>query len=126
MEAFDRAIEDTITAINTGCLRSRDGGVLMRSKGKAFLERADWRQRMDLIVDLLRAIRSRYDDARKTGAIYISDGYRGGDDFYIIRDRDVAEWMDQTRTQVLEVFGEICREAGTPALIFPHHRRRRW
>jgi hypothetical protein len=125
MEAFDRAIEDTITAINTGCLRARDGGVLMRSKGKTFLERADWRQRMDLIVDLLRAIRSRYDDARKTGAIFVSDSYRG-DNFYIIRDADVAEWMDQTRSQVLEVFGEICRDAGLPAPTFPHHRPRRW
>lgn len=48
MEAFDRAIEDTITAINTGCLRARDGGILTRSKGKAFLDNADWRQRMDL------------------------------------------------------------------------------
>lgn len=125
MEAFDRAIEDTITAINTGCLRARDGSVLMRSKGKAFLERVDWRQRMDLIVDLLRAIRSRYDDARKTGAIFVSDSYRG-DNFYIIRDPNVAEWMDQTRTQVLEVFGEICRDAGLAAPTFPRRRPRHW
>ena len=125
MEAFDRAIEDTITAINTGCLRARDGGVLVRSKGKAFLGRADWRQRMDLIVDLLRAIRSRYDDARKTGAIFVSDGYRG-DNFYIIRDSKVADWMDQTRSQVLEVFSEICRDAGLAAPTFPRHRPRRW
>lgn len=125
MEAFDRAIEDTITAINTGCLRARDGGVLMRSKGKAFLGRADWRQRMDLIVDLLRAVRSRYDDARKTGAIYVSDR-PGGDSFYDIRDPAVADWMDQTRSQVLEVFGEICRAAGLAAPTFPHHRPRRW
>ena len=40
IEAFDRAIEDTITAINTGCLRSRDGGVLGQGKGKAFLRNA--------------------------------------------------------------------------------------
>src|SRR6266540_6780372 len=110
MEAFDRAIEDTITAINTGCLRARDGGVLTRSKGKTFLDNAHWRQRMDLIVDLLRAIRSRYDDARKTGAIYVSDS-SGGDSFYDIRDPKVADWMDQTRFQVLEIFGEICRDA---------------
>jgi hypothetical protein len=38
MEAFDKAIEDTITALNTGCLRSRDGGVLARAKGKAYLQ----------------------------------------------------------------------------------------
>ena len=48
MEAFDRAIEDTITAINTGCLRSRDGAVLCQSKGKSYLENPEWRQRMDL------------------------------------------------------------------------------
>jgi hypothetical protein len=58
MEAFDKAIEDTITAINTGCLRSRDGGVLGHAKGKAFLRNAPWRDQMGVIVDLLRAIRS--------------------------------------------------------------------
>lgn len=34
MEAFDRAIEDAMTAINTACLRSRDGTVLAQAKGK--------------------------------------------------------------------------------------------
>jgi hypothetical protein len=38
IEAFDKAIEDTITAINTGCLRSRDGQVLAQSKGKSYLK----------------------------------------------------------------------------------------
>lgn len=123
MEAFDRAIEDTITAINTGCLRARDGGVLTRSKGKAFLDNADWRQRMDLIVDLLRAIRSRYDDARKTGAIHVS-GSSDGDSFYIIHNPELADWMDQTRSQVLEIFGEICREAGLAVPVFPRRRLR--
>src|SRR5205823_3481965 len=37
MEAFDRAIEDTITALNTGCLRSRDGTVLQRARGKKYI-----------------------------------------------------------------------------------------
>jgi len=125
MEAFDRAIEDTITAINTGCLRARDGGILTRSKGKAFLEQADWRQRMDLIVDLLRAIRSRYDDARKTGAIYVSDS-SDGHSFYDIRDPAVADWIDQTRSQVLEIFGEICRDARLAVPVFPRQRSRYW
>lgn len=125
MEAFDKAIEDTITAINTGCLRARDGGVLTRSKGKAFLDNADWRQRMDLIVDLLRAIRSRYDDARKTGAIHVSDS-SSGNSFYYIRDHEVAEWMDQTRSQALEIFAEICRAAGLAVQIFPRRHPRYW
>ena len=125
MEAFDRAIEDTITAINTGCLRARDGIPLAASRGKAFLERAEWRQRMDLVVDLLRAIRSRYDDARRSGAIHVNDRH-GGDSFYCIHDPEVADWMDQTRSQVLEVFADVCREAGIQGPRPLQHRPRFW
>jgi hypothetical protein len=120
MESFDRAIEDTITAINTGCLRARDGTPLARSRGKAFLSRDDWRDRMDLIIDLLRAIRSRYDDARKTGAISVDAG--SDREFYCINDLEICEWMDSTRAQVLGVFAEICEEAGIRAPTFPHRR----
>lgn len=125
MPAFDRAIEDTITAINTGCLRARDGAILARSKGKAFLNDPKLRDRMDVIVDLLRAIRSRYDEARRTGAIYVRD-HPDGSSFYDIRDHEVAAWMDQTRSQILEMFGETCREMGVGAPGFPRHHLRRW
>jgi len=122
MEAFDRAIEDTITAINTGCLRSRDGAVLAQSKGKSYLERLEWRQRMDLIVDMLRAIRSRYDDAIRSGAIHTHD-LPDGRAFYDIPDPEIADWMDQTRSQVLEVFGRVCEQAGIQGPV-PLLRRR--
>lgn len=125
MEAFDRAIEDTITAINTGCLRSRDGAVLARSKGKAFLSDSKLRERMDVIVDLLRAIRSRYEEARRTGAIHVRD-HSDGSSFYDIRDPEVAAWMDHTRLQILEIFGETCREMGVAAPVFPRYHPRRW
>ncbi len=124
MEAFDRAIEDTITAINTGCLRSRDGTVLSQSKGKSYLRHTDWRRGMDSIVDILRAIRSRYDHAVKTGTIHTHD-LRDGDSFYDFRDPELADWMDQTRNQVLEIFGEVCREAGVPEPISLTQRRPR-
>ncbi len=54
MEAFDEAIEDTIIAINTGTLRARDGKILHKSYGKAFLNDPVLKQNMDVIVDLLR------------------------------------------------------------------------
>jgi hypothetical protein len=125
MEAFDKAIEDTITAINTGCLRARDGAILSQSKGKAFLLNAEWRQQMDVVVDLLRAIRSRYDDALKRGVIHGS-GRSGWDDYHCIHDPELADWMDGTRSQVLKVFSEVCKEAGVPLIAFPRHRHRRW
>ncbi|MFH1057111.1 MAG: HNH endonuclease [Pseudomonadota bacterium] len=122
MEDFDRAIEDTITAINTGCLRARDGGSLATSKGKVYLENTKWRARMDLIVDMLRAIRSRYEEAVRTGAIFARN-YPERDSFYDFRDPGVAEWMDQTRNQVLQVFGQVCKEAGLPEPPLLRHRR---
>lgn len=120
MEAFDRAIEDTITAINTGCLRSRDGTVLSQAKGKSFLNNQKWRSKMDTIVDLLRAIRSRYIEAVKAGGIHVHQSGHNRD-FYFIQDHEVADWMDSTRSQMLSIFAEICREAGIQAPQFPRH-----
>lgn len=118
MEAFDKAMEDTITAVNTGCLRSRDGAVLAQAKGKAYLQNANWRARMDAVVDLLRAVRSRYTDAERRGVIHGSD--RGdGTRYYCIHDPMLAAWMDETRAQVPSVFAEVCHEAGVPRPIFP-------
>ena len=54
MEAFDRAIEDTITALNTGCLRARDGTVLQQAKGKAYIINHDWRAKLDTVADIVR------------------------------------------------------------------------
>jgi hypothetical protein len=128
MEAFDDAIADTITAINTGTLRARDGTILAQAKGKSYLSNHSWRESMDTIVDLLRAIRSRYSLAVQTGQIHIGSEYQGRQ-FYDIRDEQVAEWMDSTRAEVIQLFSGLCEEAGIPPLRFPRlfgRRRRYW
>lgn len=125
MEAFDKAIEDTITAINTGCLRSRDGAVLSQAKGKAFLRNAAWREQMSVIVDLLRAIRSRYDSAIRLKQIDVSSR-ADGRSWYCIHDSTLAEWMDSTRAQVIETFGRVAEAAGVEAPHFPRLSPRRW
>jgi hypothetical protein len=125
MEAFDRAIEDTITAINTGCLRARDGAILSQSKGKAFLENYKWRQGMDSIVDLLRALRSRYNRAVEQGEIHLGK-ISNGKQFYHIRSKTLVEWMDDTRTEIFDIFSEICEEAQIPVQPFIRKMPRRW
>jgi hypothetical protein len=122
MEAFDKAIEDTITAINTGSLRARDGAVLTQSKGKSYISNQEWREKMDVIVDLLRAIRSRYSLAIRLGEIHVGSEYEGRR-FYLIRDRQIGEWMDSTRSEVIQLFSELCQEAGVPPLQFPRQYR---
>ena len=125
MEAFDKAMEDTLTAINTGCLRARDGTILSRSWGKSFLSNSKWRQKMDVIADLLRAIRSRYGEGIAKGSIHINQ-QPNAREFYCIHDGEIADWMDSTRSQILQIFAEVSDEARLHSPTFPRHRRRRW
>jgi hypothetical protein len=125
MEAFDKAIEDTITAINTGTLRSRDGAILAQAKGKSYISNPKWREQLDVIVDLLRAIRSRYFLAVQTRQIDVGLEHQGRQS-YIIRDGQVAEWMDSTRGEIIQLFSNLCEEAGIPPLHFPRVRWPRW
>lgn len=125
MEAFDKAIVNTITAINTGSLRARDGTILAQAKGKSYLSNHEWRGKMDTIVDLLRAIRSRYSLAVQTGQIHLGSEYQGRQ-FYDIRDEQVADWMDSTRAEIIQLFSDLCKEAGIPPLHFPRFFGRRW
>lgn len=118
MEAFDRAITDTIIAINTGALRARDGTILAQAKGKSYLSNPEWRAKMDTIVDLLQAIRSRYSLAVQTGQIDLGSEHQG-QQFYYIRDKQVAEWMDSTRADIIQLFSDLCEKAGIPPLHFP-------
>jgi hypothetical protein len=122
MEAFDKAMEDTLTAINTGCLRAQDGAILSRSWGKSFLSNSKWHRQMDVISNLVRAIRSRYEDAKKKGVIHVN-AHPDGSEFYCINDREIADWMDSTRSQILKIFSELSTEAGVHAPMFP---RRPW
>ena len=122
MEAFDRAIADTITAINTGSLRARDGTILAQAKGKSCLSNHEWREKMDTVVDLLRAIRSRYSLAVQTGQIHLGSEYEG-QQFYDIRNEQVADWMDSTRAEIIQLFSGLCEEAGIPPLHFPRSFR---
>jgi hypothetical protein len=117
---FDRAIEDTIIALNTGCLRSRDGTVLQKASGKAYITNPAWREKLDAIVDLLRAIRSCYDLAVHNGTLHLghNDGRR---QWYCINDHNLAHWMDHTRAQTIGLIGSICKEIGVHPPHGPRH-----
>lgn len=116
MDDFDRAMEDTIIAFNTGCQRNGNGQLVPRAKGKAYITNPKWRAELDTIVDLLRAIRSRFELGKKLGLIQVWDN------FHCINDYQTADWMDQTREEVLNLFGSLAAEAGISS---PRGLRRR-
>ncbi len=123
MEDFDKAIEDTLVALNTGVLRTRDGAILKQAEGKSAIQNPSWREKLDTIADMLNSIRRRLKVAEAEKA-YTKYG-SGRDVFYCFSDRELGEWFNLTREEILKVLSSICREAGLRELHFPH-RRYRW
>ena len=123
MEDFDKAIEDTLVALNTGVLRTRDGAILKQAEGKSAIQNPSWREKLDTIADMLNSIRRRLKVAEAEKA-YTKYG-SGQDVFYCFSDRELGEWFNLTREEILKVLSSICREAGLRELHFPR-RRYRW
>lgn len=98
---FDKAIEDTITALNTGTLKDRSGTVVDKGKGTSKLINPNWMQRMEAITLMLRSIRQRYAVAEREQNHH---------------QPDVSGWMDHTRHEVIHLFNDLCDEAGVPPL----------
>lgn len=123
MEDFDKAIEDTLIALNTGVMRTRDGEKLKQAEGKSAIQNPAWREKLDTIADMLSAIRRRLKIAEVEQA-YTKYG-SGQDVFYCFSDRELGEWFNLTREEILKILSSICREAGLRELHFPC-RRYKW
>lgn len=123
MEDFDQAIEDTIIALNTGILRTRDGAIIKQAEGKSAIRNPDWREKLDNISEMLVSIRRRLKIAKAEHAYTVNE--TGGDVFYCFRDDELAEWFNLTRREILKVLSSICREVGIRELHF-RSRRYRW
>lgn len=122
MEDFDKAIEDTLIALNTGVLRTRDGSILKQADGKSSVQNSLWREKLYTITDMLTAIRRRLKIAKKEKA-YSTYG-TGEDVAYCFYDRELAEWLNSTREEILKILSSICKEAGLRELHFRKHRYR--
>ena len=124
VQCLDRpAFESTIIAFNTGILRTRDGDILKQAEGKSVIQNSDWRDKLFAIVEIMTAIRRRLKIAKKDHSFIQRDDNNGG--FYIFHDRELEEWFDSSREEVLKIMSSICREAGLHELYFPK-RHYRW
>lgn len=123
MEDFDKAIEDTIVALNTGILRTRDGAIIKQAEGKSVIQNPDWREKLDNISEMLVSIRRRLKIAKAERAYTVYG--TGNDVFYCFCDREIEEWFNLTRREILKIMSSICREVGIRELHFPS-RHYRW
>ena len=126
MSAFDQAIRDTIIALSTGTIRDREGRVLSRTIGRSALQNRSWREKIGNVIDLLNTVARRFEIAASSGVIEIHG--RGREiETYCIKDHELGEWMDATRSEALKLFSGVLAEAGLDPLPFGSFRRfSRW
>lgn len=123
MEDFLKAMEDTLIALNTGVLCSRDGRTLKIAEGKSSIQNASWRKRLDLIEDTICLIIRRLKIAEKNHEYSIHGD--GVDAMYCFYDYSLMDWFNRKRADILKELSVICKEAGLPEIHF-RCRRYRW
>ncbi|MCY6371764.1 hypothetical protein [Clostridium ganghwense] len=75
---------------------------------------------MDTIVDLLRAIKSRYKLAIQLGQLSVGKEYEGRQCYCFNYPHDeLSKWFDDTRNEVINIFSDICKKFKIPCLKFP-------
>ena len=114
-EEFSQAIDDTVTALTTGCLRDRrDGTVLRKGPSTSDLQSDKIVQAMQDIVHILRGIRDDYRQAVRSGTIdtfeYQGSVYRRKGSPQLVHGFDVR------RVEALERFNVVCAQTGVPPL----------
>lgn len=124
IENLDKAIEDTIIALNTGVLRTREGEILKSKEGKSCVSNLEWRIKLDTIVDMLIAIRTRLSISINDGSFHISNNDHYGIS-YCFRDHELERWFDSSRHEILKIFSSICIEAGVHFYL-QIHKSRHW
>ena len=117
MEDFDKAIEDTIITLNTGVLRTRDAHIIKQEEGKSFVRNSEWREKLHNVVDILTAIRRRLMIA-KNEHVYSFCSDKGYEGWYCFEDRELEEWFNSSRTEILKIMSSICKEIGVHELRF--------
>lgn len=106
------ALKDTETAINTGQLKDRLDGSLIRIApgGVGFLLNTDWRKKIEEALNLVKNARSEYKKAKDVGSISEST-HR-----VFIRDFDVAIKIDDSRRKAIELVNEVLVSASLPQI----------
>lgn len=121
---FDQAMEDTLVALNTGYWRMRDGTLIERAKGKAFVVNPQWRENLEQITNLIEDIRRHFH--QMFGLNEMLFHLRGPHRFHhreieelmegFRHDRDLGNWMDKQRQEAINIMNSLLEEVGMQPL----------
>jgi hypothetical protein len=112
---LDRALEDTLLALNTGFWRTRDGTVIERARGKVHVANPEWRNRLDDAVTAIDAARRLLRQALGLDVdLYRWDRERHFD--HLRYDRHLGAEIDRLRETAVENVNAILQDLGQPEL----------
>ena len=120
MEDFDKALEDTIIALNTGILRTRDGNIIKEAEGKSCVRNSEWREKLFTVVDILLTMRRRLMLAERNREYRRLD--HGEEFIYCFSNSELPEWLNRSREEALKIVSSICREIGIHEPYFPRRK----
>lgn len=107
LPAFDRAIADTISAINTGICKDRDGHEIRKIPPKHAIKDDHSRQILSNIVRQLEELRAIFDEAIRLEKIKDYGGQYDKTSTVEFRDRETCMILDRKRHEILEAFHSI-------------------
>ncbi|CAN5575921.1 hypothetical protein BH10ACT3_BH10ACT3_03650 [soil metagenome] len=118
---FDQAMEDTLLALNTGFLRTRDGEVIERADGKTHLVNPEWREAMDRVAYLVGKVRIELREALALDRMFYDHGPSTG--IRLDGREDAFRWdgpltvlIDDLRNQAISAINGPLVEAGLAPL----------
>jgi hypothetical protein len=111
MEGFNKAISDTILAINTGLLRTRDNQVIQDvGFGKSLLVNEKWRTIMVQIEVQLQDLLKMISDGLNLGKLKMCHEY------CYCGDKDYIDLIDNIRTGIISEINALLQEANLTPL----------
>ncbi|ODS32893.1 MAG: hypothetical protein SCARUB_01999 [Candidatus Scalindua rubra] len=113
---FDRAMKDTILALNTGVLRTRDGFVVARGKPRSAFSDLFTRKQLEAATSIIEQITVILASAVDGG---VFKRYRGSDRVWVFDHPDahrVAEELNNSRNDVIRAANEAFTRMGLPVL----------
>ena len=117
-------MEDTLVALNTGYWRMRDGTLIERAKGKAFVIHPQWRGKLEQITNLIEDIRRRFQQMfglnEMLFRLQVPHQLRHRDIDMLMEDfrhdRNLGDWMDKQRQEAIKIMNSLLEEIGMQPL----------
>ena len=91
------------------------------AEGKSAISNDEWREKLNVIGDMLSALRRRLKIAKAAGAY---STYGEEEVMYCFSDRQLGEWFDSTREEIVKILSSICEDMGISGLRFPQNKYR--